>query len=86
MHEDRRREPRQAASGTVTLTPADGPSFAATLLDHSPSGFRAEYSQPGIRSGTELKVDSSSAEYRVRVAWTLTVAGKSQSGFYRVDD
>jgi hypothetical protein len=86
MHEDRRREPRQTASGTVTLTPPDGPSFAANLLDDSASGFRAEYAQPGIRSGTELKVSSPSANYRVRVAWTLTVAGKSQSGFYRVDD
>lgn len=86
MHEDRRREPRKVASGAVTLTPPDGPSFVANLLDHSASGFRAEYAQPGIRSGTELNVKSSSAEYRVRVAWTLTLAGKSQSGFYRVDD
>jgi hypothetical protein len=83
--QERRREPRHAASGTVTLTPPDGPSFAATLLDTSDSGFRAEYQEPGIRSGTELSVVTTSARYRVRVAWTLTVGGKSQSGFYRVD-
>lgn len=66
------------------LVPADGPKFAANLLDTSASGFRAEYSQPGIRSGTELTVESGSETYQVRVAWTMTVAGKSQSGFYRV--
>jgi hypothetical protein len=83
--EERRREPRHPASGTVTLTPPDGPSFTANLLDTSGSGFRAEYSHAGIRSGTELKVVSGSQKYNVRVAWTLTVGGKSQSGFYRVD-
>jgi hypothetical protein len=83
--QERRREPRRPASGTLTLTSPDGPSFTATLLDTSDSGFRAEYHEPGIRSGTELKVMTDSGEFRVRVAWTLTVGGKSQSGFYRVD-
>jgi hypothetical protein len=85
--QDRRREPRQPASGTVTLTPADAPSFTADLLDDSPSGFRAEYSEAGIRSGTELRVTTASAQhYRVKVAWTIVAGGKSQSGFYRLDD
>jgi hypothetical protein len=82
--QDRRREPRRPASGNLTLIPSDGPRFAANLLDTSASGFRAEYSQPAIRSGTELTVESGSETYQVRVAWTMTVAGKSQSGFYRV--
>ena len=85
--QDRRREPRQPASGKVTLTPGDAPSFTADLLDGSPSGFRAEYSEAGIRSGTELQVTTSAAStYRVKVAWTMVVGGKSQSGFYRVED
>jgi hypothetical protein len=82
--QDRRREPRSAASGNLTLILPDGPKFAASLLDTSASGFRAEYSHPAIRSGTELTVDSGSEKYQVRVAWTMTVAGKCQSGFYRV--
>ena len=83
MH-DRRREPRSPASGNLILIPPDGPSFEANLLDTSASGFRAEYSHAPIRSGTELTVEGDSETYQVRVAWTMTVGGTSQSGFYRV--
>jgi len=84
--QDRRREPRYPASGTITLIPSDGPSFVANLLDGSENGFRAEYTEPGVRSGTELLAESAAGKYRVKVAWTVVVAGKSQSGFYRVSD
>lgn len=83
MMEERRREPRRPASGTVTLTLPDGASFVATLLDKSENGFRAEYGAAGVRSGTEVRVEIETREFSARVAWTVTAGGKSQSGFYK---
>ena len=84
MNEERRREPRLPAQGAVQLTLPEGTTFAATLMDRSDKGFRAEYSAAGVRSGTEVRVDVEGQQFQARVAWTVTSEGKNQSGFYRV--
>jgi hypothetical protein len=83
MIEERRREPRRPAEGVVKLTLSDGTTFTATLLDQSASGFRAQYSSAGVRSGTEVTVDTGSQTFQARVAWTVTVEGNNQSGFFK---
>lgn len=83
MMEERRREPRRPADGLIKLTLPDGTVINATLLDQSASGFRARYPSAGVRSGTEVIVDLGAQNFRARVAWTVTVEGQNQSGFFK---
>ena len=84
MMEDRRREQRFSATGLVEIKLPDGTVLHATLLDKSESGFRAEYSGASVSSGTRVTVMTDTGQFEARVAWTVTHAGQSQSGFYKL--
>lgn len=81
---DRRREPRSATGSDVLLT-LEGVrqiSIRARLVDHSPSGFRAEHDCADLSSGDEVAFRYSSVSGRARIVWTRILGSVLESGFF----
>ena len=79
---DRRKEPRAPAQGVVQLTLVDTAlNVPATLLDVSPSGFRALHRQLNLENGQIVQFCHATARGRARVMWNRITGSEVQSGF-----
>lgn len=86
--EERRREPRTEAQGTVRLwwsTPFPV-EVEGQLKDMSASGFRAAHDAAGLQTGQEVHFEHQYAKGRARVVWTRVSAGTIESGFMGLED
>src|SRR5215813_10036135 len=80
--ENRRREERVAASGNVTLRPANLPdAIIAQLVDVSASGFRAAFSTGTLSSGEEVTFTSSGWSGVAVVVWSRIAGNMRECGF-----
>jgi hypothetical protein len=81
---ERRREPREEASGTAVLfvEGASTWSIEGTLLDVSDSGFRLEHSHGGLTTGTEVRFTYPGRQGRAKVCWNRIANGRVESGFF----
>ena len=80
---ERRKEPRQAASGWVELL-VDGPEpclVVGELVDRSAHGFRAEHKSNLLVTGMEVTFRSQDRDGRARVMWTRIDGARHMSGF-----
>jgi PilZ domain len=80
---ERRREPRIAASGEVTLY-LDQPvilEIAAQLLDVSSSGFRAKHMYPALQNGMIIHVRIEEVESSAIVVWNRISEDSVETGF-----
>ena len=83
-NDDRRSEPRHAASGGVTLR-VDDPletEVSAELLDISGHGFRARHSCRSLHSGQTVRFRHAAAAGQARVVWNRIESGEVESGFF----
>jgi hypothetical protein len=87
--QEKRREPRQAASGPVEFTLPDSLpplTVRGNLLDISPHGFRASHSFPGLTCGQVVTFHHERRHGRARVAWTRVTQDSVESGFFVIED
>ena len=80
---ERRREPRQPASGWVELL-VDGPEpslLVGELVDRSEHGFRVEHKSTLLSTGMEVSFRSADRDGRARVMWTRIDGTRHLSGF-----
>ncbi|MCS7042261.1 MAG: PilZ domain-containing protein [Bryobacteraceae bacterium] len=83
--QERRREPRQPASGPVTLELLDvlpRRVIEGRLVDISPSGFRASHGYAGLTSGQRVRFEYPGRRGEARVAWTRVAGKEVESGFF----
>lgn len=81
--EDRRKDARHKAAGSVTLRLNEDyqVAFEAKLLDISASGFRAEHTNSILRSGQECDFTLPGTRGRARVVWNKITPEHTESGF-----
>lgn len=80
---ERRREPRQPASGDVILY-IDQPvmlEINAQLLDISSSGFRAQHMYSALQTGMLIHVRIQDVESAALVAWNRIMDERVETGF-----
>ena len=84
---EKRREPRQAVHGELTLQWEGGPSspIEGDLVDISRHGFRASHRHTSLVTGQEVHFEHSTGRGRARVVWTRIHGGSVESGFLVVD-
>ena len=82
--DDRRTEPRFAASGEVRIVLNNPQPLAipGRILDVSQHGMRVEHMYAALTSGTILQIESGSAQYTARVVWNRIKDDGVESGFY----
>lgn len=82
-YQEKRREPRTAASGRVMFRLAGEPNrtMEAVLLDTSAHGFRAAHTNARLSTGQEVWYEYAGAQGRARVVWTRITGSEVQSGF-----
>lgn len=82
--DDRRAEPRFAASGEVRLLLNNPQSLASPgrILDVSQHGMRVEHMYAALTSGTILQIESGGTQYTARVVWNRIKDDGVESGFY----
>lgn len=82
-YQEKRREPRHAASGKITFRIAgeNGRTVEASLVDVSQHGFRATHSHARLATGQEVWFECSGEQGRARVIWTRIMGSEVQSGF-----
>lgn len=83
--EERRREPRFAAAGSVRLYSERFGTLRLEghLLDESESGFRLLHSDPSLPRDESFRFESAHLRGRARVAWNrILSAHHVESGFY----
>ena len=80
---EKRREPRQAARGTVILRlPGPHPvEIRGQLVDVSSSGFRAAYDSTPFEAGQVIEFEHSRLRGSARVIWNRIGGGQIQTGF-----
>jgi hypothetical protein len=80
---ERRREPRQVASGTIRLTTkSDEPLFfQGELVNVSESGFSVRHHQTRLHAGLEVHYVHSQGQGSARVMWTRILRERVESGF-----
>jgi len=85
---ENRREPRQAADGEVRFSFTElGSKMAArevrgTLIDRSPSGFRAQHDCAALTSGQVVRFRLRPAlKGKARVVWTRILGDRVETGF-----
>lgn len=83
LPEERRQEPRYAASGSVTFrrTTALADTIVGTLVDTSGSGFRCRHNCLALASGQEVTFQFDGRSGKARVAWVRIVGGEAEAGF-----
>jgi len=82
--DDRRSEPRFAATGEVRLI-IEGPqmiTIPARILDVSQHGMRVEHMYPALTSGMMLQIESETSKFAARVVWNRIKSDGVESGFY----
>ena len=83
--DERRRNPRRAAHGVMTLNILKSDLRSAPIhaffLDLSASGFRASHTAPELCSGQEVAFCRGTGEGMARVVWTRIVGQSVESGF-----
>ena len=81
--DDRRVEPREAASGEVHLCQSvtPGTPFLGHLLDIAASGFRARHEQFSLTSGELIDFEFAGNRGVARVVWTRIVENQVETGF-----
>ena len=57
------------------------PAVKGTLVDVSPSGFRARHDSFNLRSGETVHFEHSGLTGRARIMWTLIVGDAVEAGF-----
>jgi PilZ domain len=82
--DERRREPRLAASGDAVLSVVDQPEWRieGALLDTSNGGFRLLHSHGGLTTGTVVRFQFDGRQGTARVCWNRIERGKVETGFY----
>lgn len=77
---ERRREPRQPASGEVRLlTPFHG-EIVGMLADVSARGLRVVHAEPSLATGDEIQFRHAAAAGKARVVWTRILPGRIETG------
>jgi hypothetical protein len=82
--DERRSEPRFAASGDVHLH-IDSPqqvSIPGRVMDVSKHGMRVKHMYPALNSGAIIQIESGSTRYTARVVWNCIKEDGVESGFY----
>jgi len=82
QYDERRKEPRTAASGEVTLHLGGSVTIRGELLDVSPSGFRIRHQSNELKPGMEVEVQYPWGQVRARIMWARELKGIRESGFY----
>lgn len=79
---ERRREPRNAASGSIRIAFADPlpVTVPAELVDVSEHGLRVSHNCPDLVAGLEIEYHHGATSGRARVMWTQVHAGARTSG------
>ena len=81
-YQEKRREPRQLATGALRFRVAgDTGMVEASLIDTSVHGFRASHTHVRLETGQEVYFECGDVEGRARVIWTRIMGGQVQSGF-----
>lgn len=86
--DDRRREPRFSAAGSVRLYSErfDVLRLEGHLLDESESGFRLIHSDPSLPRNEDFRFEAAHLRGRARVVWNrILSAGHVESGFYVIE-
>jgi hypothetical protein len=80
---DRRREPRQAATGPVTISVTNGVvrTFEGELVDLSASGFRIAHAEQSLERGADVEFRHEHAQGKARVVWNRLSDGRAETGF-----
>jgi hypothetical protein len=81
--DNRRRESRHAAREPVTMV-VEAPlpcEITGTLMDRSPTGFRARYESPELQRGDRLHFRCKDGEGSAVVIWTRIVGLTIEAGF-----
>jgi len=85
--QEKRREPRQAAEGTVLIM-TEGPATTTVgaLLDTSVHGFRAKHTNGALQTGQEVEFEHSGRRGKAKVVWNRIHSSGVESGFYVAED
>ncbi len=80
---DRRKEPRLPATGRVTIVVSEPGEVAieGTLVDVSPSGFRASHDHSALSKGQTVRFQHPTASGRARVIWNRITTEVIETGF-----
>lgn len=81
---ERRKEPREAAQGSVELV-VEAPlqrTIAGALVDISHSGFRVRHDDLTLSTGDRVRYSHSGGAGKALVIWTRVFEGRVESGLY----
>ena len=80
---DQRKEPRLPGAGRVTIVVNDIGEVAieGTLVDVSPSGFRASHDHAALSKGQTVRFQHPTASGRAMVIWNRITTDMIETGF-----
>ena len=81
--QEKRREPRRAASGTVIVRFDDSKpvQIEGRLMDISPGGFRMTHDFPSLATGQIVEFAHVESRGRARVIWNRISTDRVETGF-----
>jgi len=85
---ENRFEPRTLCRGSIRLRPSQPPfgEILGEMMDVSDSGFRASYKGVPLNPATEVEFVHQFFQGNARVAWSQSIAGRTESGFQVIRD